>query len=274
MVHLQGGKEYFGAILGKADEPQTEVEGPAVTGNFYPLLGADPGAIDGISYDTVAQSRKLEEFLESPQTPDLFKSVTITFRQEDGTNVEVKLTPGQALPESKIPALPQKTGCTASWEGLQDTDLGYVIHDMTFDALYTPHNGAIQSQQLRDGTPLLLAEGDFPDGSVLTAEEGNAGSYLETWYLTVPEGTTKLRLRLPRDMAAEDMKLLTDASGTWEEVPFTGDGSYLVFDAEPGTYSCALAQSDSISPLWLVLPALLILAAALFLINRRKKATA
>jgi AraC-like DNA-binding protein len=110
MVRLQGAKETYGAILGTAEEPQQELEGPPITGNFYPLLGSDPGAIDAISYDTVAQSHTLEEFLANPETPEVFKSVKLTFLQEDGTALEVKLTPGQALPPEKIPAIAEKSG--------------------------------------------------------------------------------------------------------------------------------------------------------------------
>lgn len=252
MVQIRNAAEKQGAILGEAAESRTQEEEVPISGNIYPKLIRDMGAIDGISYSGLAEGMELDAFLSLQNLLDMFRKVTVQFVFEDGATKQVELHPGSSLSANRIPTIPEKDGFTAKWDGLDEADLSNVVYDLIFDAVYIPYSTTIQSKLTREnGLPIVLAEGAFTENVAVTLEESEAGPklpekeiLLEAWNIQIPEGVDTIRFLLPDGVDAADLKLLIqDADGTWRDKAFTMDGSYLVFTLSHGETAIALAKT-------------------------------
>ena len=250
-VRLTDGKEKLGSILGYVQEPQTDIEDP-VSGNLYLRDDVDYGAIDGISYSGLAEAMDFDAFMALEDLPELFKKVTIRFVLEDGTAKEITLPSGGKLEAGKIPEIPEKNGFMARWAGLAETDVTNILFDMTFEAQYTAYHATIQSPETREnGRPILLAEGAFTDHAAVSIVETEGSpvldqneQLLEVWELTLSEAAETARFLLPENVDAGSVKLqMLDDSGSWNEISFTQDGSYLVFDLPQSQATIALVQT-------------------------------
>ena len=237
-IKLLAGSERLGGILGYAE--QTDQEKPILENHYLPI-DRDPGAIDGISYEGLAQPVALETFLATEDLPQVFREVTIRFVFEDTTFQEISLVPGQSLSAGQIPAVPQKESHAGYWEGLEDAALDYILFDMTFHAAYTPYQSTIESSQtLESGLPLALAEGIFSEDATLDIISADHQPVLEksqqllaAWTLTLNEQADTLRVHLPEGFDVEHGNLLICTSdGSWTPVSFSQKGSYGIFSTE------------------------------------------
>lgn len=274
MVRLTG-KEATGAILGSAEDRSQ------VTGNYYLPAGTDTGAIDGISYDGCAQPLTPENFLTLESLPELFETNTVTFCFPDGTQQVITVPQGSSLDSTQIPQVPAQDGSTGVWVGTNDEVLDNILFDSLFQVSYTSRPITLASDALREnGQPVLLAQGSFLPGSRLTAEEirldDRMEACLEAWQVTLPEDTTELRYLLPANCHSDNVILrLQNAEGDWYDVPFSTDGSYLVFSVQGGETGLQLVNAPA-DYTWLMIGSagILVLAAAMaaiLLIQRKKK---
>lgn len=283
-VKLVDGKEKLGAILGFAEESNSDEEEP-VSGNFYLPVDADLGAIDGISYSGLAESMELDVFLGIENLPSVFQTVTIRFVFENGRIVDIPVAPGEELHASKIPEVPEKEGYTGVWDGLENTDLSSILFDMTFEAVYTAYSRAIESEQTRDnGLPIVLLEGSFTDKATVSVAASDAAPVLtgkevllESWSVHMSENGSAAHFLLPDGTDAGSLKLyLCNSDGQWREASFSQDGSYLVFSIGPGDTGFAIADDrDSGYALYaavIVILAAVIMAAAVLIRKKRKRA--
>ena len=280
MVMLENVKEKGGAILGEATQSDTQDEEMPVSGNFYPVVAQDIGAIDGISYSGIAEPMTLEAFLDVENLPEIFRTVTLLFRFEDGTERRVSVQPGGKLAENRIPEIPEKRGYTARWEGLDQVDLEHLVFNMTFEAVYISHRATIQSQQTREnGLPLLLLEGVFPEQATVSVSASDeiptlaqGKNLLECWKITATQQGRAARFLLPENVDAEKVTLLIcDLEGIWEITPHHVDGSYLVFDTDQTITAIALVEMpQSYLHLWVIGGCALVLALAVILVSRKK----
>lgn len=272
------GTEKLGGVVGYA---QTLDE---ITGNYYLSTDADPGAVDGISYDGCAQPLDADSFLALEGLDPLFGRITVLFRFADGTIEPVILEYGQSLSDADIPAIAEKEGYMAYWEGLHRDSLHF---DTEFTAVYSSRIAVIQSAETDKGMPLLLAEGSFtPDASVALSKTDATVSLeknqtlLETQAFTVSEsaGPVTIRYRLPEDCDGEGVQvLLLEGSGSWKPVDSYIQDSYAVFPAAVGENHMALIQTSpfpaAIVGLILLILALVVIAIILGTKGRKKKAT-
>ena len=244
------GTERTGAILGFAEESNSD---NPIQDNFYFPVANDPGAIDGTSYAGQAEPLERTEFLALENLPELFQYVTITFFFEDRTAQTHSISLGDGLEASVIPAVPQKTGFSGVWNGLEGTDLATVYFDQSFHLVYTSHDTVIQSAAARGKRPVLLVQGDFApnatvtifnceDAPVLTEEE----LLLEIQQFAVTDYTaiTTGRFLITSGHEKEILTLYVRNDGVWKAVPYTIDGSYLVFGLTPGDDAIALSQTE------------------------------
>ncbi len=282
MVALTG-SERIGAILGSAEENNTDQAQP-IHDNLYVCVGEDPGAIDGISYNTLAQPMELDAFLALADLPELFKTVNVTFVFEDGTTQVVSLAPGSALEQENIPQIPAKEGFAGQWMGLEDADTDNILFDLTFEAAYTSYGSVIQSSENRDGRPILLVQGDFAPNAAVVMEKPESDpilqegeTLLESWQFAVTEceHTTAARYLLPDDADTDRLQLYVRGSdGTWRRAAHTVDGSYIVFSLESGDDAVALVQRQSQNISWMLIAAgvaVVGVAVALAVIIRKRK---
>lgn len=274
MVQLEAGEKQ-GAVLGYAESLEN------LSGNFYLPIRKDPGGVDGISYDGKGQALEKAAFLELDGLNKMFRTVTVQFIFEDGTEKTVFLTPGEKLKESKIPQIPEKKGYTARWAGLESLEIAF---DTVYRVEYTPLSTVLQSSKCREnGRPVLLTEGLFPPESVIRADASEGapkaeGVLLEALSIAVPETGENVTLRYqPPAAAGEELVLyLRAGEGDWQAIPFGTDGSYLVFAAPGGELSLALFGLERGKLPWAVIlaAAVAVAALAMWLLCRRKKAKA
>ena len=251
LVRLTGATEKQGGILGYAEDPQADVEDP-IRGNYYLQPEEDYGAVDGISYAGLAESMAFDDFMALEALPELFKTVTVRFVFDDGTETLTELASGGRLNPGSIPQIPEKAGYMSQWEGLADADLSNILFDLTFEARYTAYHATIQSRETdTSGRPVLLVEGSFTDEATASVTDSEAAPtlgekerLLDAWEITLSEAGTNARLLLPEGADAEALKLLLcEESGAWSEVSFTQNGSYLVFALSQTQAQVALVQS-------------------------------
>ena len=109
---------------------------------------------------------------------------------------------------------------------------------------------ARSTEKTADGKPILLAEGNFGEQETVellpfeNIPEKN--KVQQVW--TLPDfGSTRetvIHLAIPEDINQKDAEVLVcRADGTWEQVPSTVDGSYLVFSVSPEDRAAAVYES-------------------------------
>lgn len=149
---------------------------------------------------------------------------------------------GSQIKPEDLPRAPEKDGFYYQWE---DKDLSFVDRNMTIEAVYQPWLTVLSSDQEKQ--PLLLAEGRFYPGTVLTAhweekpEKELRASLPEAWKNAgalvyeakqdpVPEGSVTLHFKYQVGDGAVTVGIL-NPDGTVEKAEAVKDGGYLVFDA-------------------------------------------
>lgn len=281
-IKLLSGREKLGAILGWAEEADSNEEAP-ITGNYYLCVEDDYGAIDGISYAGLAQSQDLETFLAAELLPSEFQTVTVRFLFEDGSITQVPVALGGQLDAAQIPDIPRKDGCSGVWTGLDTAELTNLMFDRTYEVTYTAYSATIESDQKREnGLPILLLEGSFTQSAALQVEASDAApeldekdSLLEVWSLITNEPGTVARFLLPEGTDTEQLKLLVgNESGAWREAEFDQDGSYLVFQLNEADEVLALVQGSADYTQWIIggcAAGVVLLAVVLIIVNIRKK---
>lgn len=254
MTHLSGSEE-VGAILGIRAEDISGQEQP-ISGNYYLNIAQDPGAIDGVSYDGLAQPLEEQAFFALEDLPELFGTVTVTFLAEGEPLRQITVATGGALAASRIPAVPEKPGFEGEWEGLAQADLSHILFDRTFEAVYTGYSATLQSGAVREnGLPVLLVQGQFPADAAVEASESDAApeleageTLLESWSLSLPEAgqTEAARLQLPETYDGDTVSVrVRGGDGAWRTVESSVNGSYLVFGLAEGDDTVALVQTPS-----------------------------
>lgn len=259
VVELVSGSEKTGAVLGQQKTNYTEEKTP-VANNFYLVVKQDAGAIDGISYAGLAEPAEQEAFLQLEALPEQFQTSTLTFLEDDGTNRSVTVPLGQALEETDIPTILDKNGHTGRWDGLEELDLAHIYFDQTFTVSYEAYLSTVRSQEVRkDGGPILLAEGTFCQKDTIRMEEMQEGApnlaenqtLLENWKIpTISNGViTQLRVACPEEEPIQRIQILVQhGDGSWEAVPATVNGSYLVFAVEKTDTAFSLVKNPAPIP--------------------------
>lgn len=279
MVCIEDGTEYVGAVLGTRKDGNQDEETP-VAGNCYLPVDVDLGAIDGISYSTVAEPAVLADFLAMEKLPELFRTAEICFRYENGGESRFRVVPGEAFPEEKIPVLPEKEGFLACWAGLEEADLRNVLFDLTFEAEYTAFEGVLSSGG-EQGKPLILLQGGFTSDAVLETadwtdevplEKGQTLLKAKSFTVRDARYLTKLRWCIYDWEADEQILLIRGKDGSWRQAETEQDGSYLVAELLEGDN--AVAQVQKLGIHWAipaaVIASLAVLVAIIVKMRKRK----
>ena len=285
MVVLSG-SENLGAVLGRMEQTQSDTQQP-VSNNLYVCIGEDPGAIDGISYDALAQPMAFDAFFAQEDLPELFRSVTVSFVFEDGSRQTVTLAPGESLALEDVPPVPEKTGYEGHWNGLTQEALENITFDKEFTVSYISHDTVIQSADRRDGRPLMLLQGDFLPGAEMSVASldkkpslAEDQIFLEAWQFSASgaDHITAARFLYAGETHTDRLHVFVlSSAGVWREADHSIDGSYVVFPVESGDLGFALVETVPEEIPWHLVgagcAAVLLLAAIAFFIgkNRKKK---
>lgn len=250
MVDILETKEKSGGILGIREKPQDEEIPEPVKNNIYMTLRKDPGGIDGVSFQGMAQPLSPQAFQHLEALPEAFRQVTLSFRQPNRSQVSMNLPIGSVLKIQDLPEVPEKEGYTAQWEGADEIIGSRIYFDKVFAPQYTPYEMTLRSIQVREnGRPVLLAEGSFQnpqqlDLKSLSPDRIDGNSFLEAWELPAfsREEAATLRLQIPENTDPDLLQVwICSKDGIWEETPSIADASYLVFSADPSDSAIALS---------------------------------
>lgn len=284
MVRLTADEKY-GLVLGYAQEkPDLNDEEGKVRGNFYLLVDGDLGAVDRISYEGCAQSLQQDLFFALPMLDPVFRTVSVRFVFEDGTSEVVRITPGRALNEDKIPEIPEKYGSTAYWDGLSDIDVSCVRFDTVVYAKYEEQTSVFESDDRAGVLPLVLVQGLFGDergivlGELSSVPSDDKGEFIVGRTFEVSGGKAE-KLRCYIGEGFEDAVLtvyVTDVSGAVRTENAAVEGSYVTFAVSENDASFAVfCQPESyVLEIALGAGAAVIIALIIVLAVRKKKKSA
>ncbi len=249
------GKNYIGGIVGRANivtdsytltaiDTASERAGAvcgAYTGEIrenYFVVTADSttyGGIDGISYSGKAEPISYEQLLTKSGNVALFSDTVVTF-VKDGETVKVLHVPfGGAVDADEIPTIANEDGKYWVWNAFDRTA---VYANLTVEGAYRAPLTTIYTEE---EIPLFLVEGQFYTEQKLTAMEWTpdfAALGMEdeiescaAYRLFVNDYENDLLVRM-RHGGSGKLWLLRD--GRLEKLPFTVDGTYIVFTIPNG----------------------------------------
>lgn len=225
IIQLHSAAEKSGAILGSMEDAVLER-------NYYLPVGDDPGAVDGISYDTMAQPLSEEDFFALETLPNSLETVSVTFLFDDGTVKNLSLPYGSILKERSIPDVPVKESAETVWVGPVSPG-ERVLFDATFTLEHTSHLVTLESDLVsaETGHPVFLLQGAFKQGSSLSAAAVEYSGAVAAWTVVLPESKEAMTLRclIPSGYNADRLQLMLHNGAEWEPAAFRVDGSYLVF---------------------------------------------
>ena len=270
MVIIDNAAEQLGAIAGYVEDP---LDG-SVTGNTFVDEGV--AGIDSVSYKNIAEPLSYADFAAQENLPSDFASICVRFVTEDDTLVQQYYIPyGSDFPTDLLPPVPNHTGQYGSWE---DVDLKNMTFDATIHAEYSDMNTVCQSQEKRDGRPIVLVEGSFDTTDELMLHEVDdapaaLGVLVEAWGLELPADTGHtLRYMPPETTDNTELWVKTDAG--WQQAETSVDGSYLTCTAPAGTTEFAAVKLPASKvPLAAAAygAAAALLLVILFIVRKRKK---
>ncbi len=270
ITQLSGTAEKSGAILGT-------MENAALERNFYLPVSTDPGAVDGISYDTMAQPLSEDAFFALEALSSSLETVSLTFVFDDGTTKNHSLPYGSILKERLIPDIPVKENAETIWVG--PVAVGErIVFDTTFTLEHTPHLTTLESDLISAASlPVFLVQGTFTQGATLSAATREYSGSVAAWTITLPESQCPMTLRcmLPEGYSGDQLQLMLHTGAGWQEADFRVEGRYLVFQISDDLDSVRLdVLSKDYSP-YLLGGTLLIIAIAVIVlitaIARKKK---
>ena len=270
IVIIDNAAEQLGAIAGYVEAP---LDG-SVTGNTFVDEGV--AGIDSVSYKNIAEPLSYADFAAQENLPSDFASICVRFVTEDDTLVQQYYIPyGSDFPTDQLPPVPNHTGQYGSWE---DVDLKSMTFDATIHAEYSDMNTVRQSQEKRDGRPIVLVEGSFDTTDELMLHEVDdapaaLGVLVEAWGLELPADTGHtLRYMPPETTDNTELWVKTDAG--WQQAETSVDGSYLTCTAPAGTTEFAAVKIPASKvPLAAAAygAAAALLLVILFIVRKRKK---
>lgn len=280
LVNLNGSENCVGTIAGELTE-----EGSA-SDNFF--VHETEAGIDGISYQGKAEGMTYDEFMARGGIPAEFSSFAVTFTANGEIIKAITFAYGASIDESQIPECPAVEGNYGKWP---DYDYSHLTFDVEIKAEYSTSASVIAGDLYSDdsSTPVVLAEGIFDPATDVhvseTAAEGptlpGSQSLLMKYDVEISNDTLDsetdpsitLRVHVPDSSGSYNVYLYRD--GAWNNVSYTRDGSYLVFNSPDRDVRFAVASGQRSVLLYILL--VLIVAAAVVTVIRvlqRRKATA
>lgn len=276
IVTVDKGSEYVGAIAGNAD-----VGSGRVRGNVFVDTGT--AGVDGISYESCAQSVRFDDLRTRSDLPAELVSFTLTLRADDKIVDILPFQYGEDLALLKLPDVPEKDGYYGVWPKF---DVSGKLSDLSIDAVYTKWVTVVASAETSGNLSLALCDGQFTDDAALHVTKSS---------LTPPESiaadvedTSVYEITLTgSDVAETDsvpLRLLCRGdlgtvwlyeNGVWQEVDATQSGHYLLLTMQGTSGTFCVRSTDAGHLCQLVIPIFaglgVILIVLLVLQKRRKR---
>lgn len=275
LVEITDYEQFAGAVSGAN-------AGTFVNNRF---VSDELAAIDRVSYEGKAAPENYDQMMRSGDLPMQFRWFTLEFIADDEVVSSNEFQYGSSYDTSLIPAIPAKEGMYGVWDVTDYSDLRF---DTTVTAQYFPYVTSLAADVKReDGRNAFLAEGNFVDGDVLTAQavvlpfqnrpgdvigamENIDGEVLEQWQVNIPENASEEnRVRyLPSEEADTDsLEVYLLGENGWEKTECETIGSYLCFSAPEGTSTVTVIEKSDIWWLW-ILAAIALIVLVIYLARR------
>lgn len=279
LVNLNSTGNCVGTIAG-------ELTGDGTAEDNYFVHETEAG-IDGISYEGRAQGMRYDDFMKRDGIPAEFSSFTVTFSANGEIVKNITFAYGASIDESQIPECPAVEGNYGKWP---DYDYSHLTFDVEIKAEYTSSASVIAGDLYSDDsrTPVVLAEGIFDPATDVHVEESasegptlNGNQKLLMKYDveisndtldSASDPSIAVRVYAPENSGSYNVYLYQD--GAWNNVSYTRDGSYLVFNSGERDLRFAVSHAQH-SALFYILLLLIVAAVAVTvvrLVQRRKKA--
>ena len=248
LVNLSARENCLGTIAGDLD-----ADGSAV-GNVY--VHDSLSAIDGISYQGMAEERTYRDFMAQENVPAEFSSFTATFTANGEIVKTITFGYGGSIDESEIPECPVVEGNYGRWPEMNYKNLTF---DLDVKAIYSSSAAVVEGDLYADDTdtPLVLVQGVFdPSASVHVAEsttpapELPGNQTLEMQYdvevlndqpVSGDDAAVNVRVYAPEGTHT----VYAYRDGEWTKVDASRDGSYLVFESPDRDVTFAVAKGGS-----------------------------
>lgn len=245
LVNLSARDNCLGTIAGDLD-----AEGVA-TGNVY--VHDSLSAVDGISYQGIAEERTYSDFMAQENVPAEFSSFTATFSANGEIVKTITFGYGGSIDESEIPECPPVDGNYGRWPEMNYKNLTF---DLDIKAIYSSSAAVVEGDLYADDTdtPLVLVQGVFdPAASVHVAESKTPapdlpkGQDLEMQYdvevlgdqpVSGEDAAVNVRVYAPEGTHT----IYAYRDGEWNKVDASRDGSYLVFQSPDRDVTFAVAK--------------------------------
>lgn len=282
--------ECVGSIAG-------QVENQGILYDNYYVKGSI-GGIDGIGYQGGAAPLSYEEFCKVENMPEEFSKFTIIFMADGMEIASYQCGYGEAMPESGIPAVPEKEGYYGAWP---DFDFSCITRSRVLEAQYEKWISSLRSmQESEGGKPILLVEGSFlPEHELhmeVLSEKSGSAEMISAGNALGKDGTT-IRFSIEKqaveglgDMEsvvyAEPVQVrvfcenpkktavwVQDETGAYVRAETRVMGSYLTFPMEKaGTFRLTTEKNyATLIGVAVGICVILILPAAVFLAKKGKK---
>lgn len=262
LVDIAEADQFSGAIAGGQDG--------TFRGNLF--VSDTLRGIDRLSRAGQAEPVSFATLIAQDGTPDGFRQLTVTFKDEDHVLSKLKVDYGASVSPADYPELPTKDGNYSQWSS---ASLESLHLDTVVSVVYTPYVQALRSPAMREGgRPVFFVEGRFTDSDVLAAVQSESltgpGNTVEQWDLTLPTDASETHTvrYLPED-SGKSYKIYRLENGSWQQLSTDTMGSYLTFEVSGTDATIAVVRSGF--PVWVVI----VLGAAavvvvLLLVKRRK----
>ena len=241
MVQISQGNYNLGSIAGNVSSDA------AISSNYF-VEGGFAG-IDGVSYEGKAQPLSYEDFMASPDLPDIFNNIYLTFTADEKPVAVVTLNYGGTFHSDSLPQVPEKEGFIGSWPDFDHTS---VTFDQTIEAIYTEYITTLESRQFIGERAIVLIEGMFAPEDTFTLTQidskPEAASFKsECWEISISStwnGPYMIRYLVPSHMEHPQIEVLEKES--WKKPQVETDGSYLIFysDTPDFTFRCIDAPAE------------------------------
>lgn len=234
-VVIEEGTERIGAVAGYSG-----FEGEIKNNTF---VDGGIGAVDGISYSSIAYPVPYDKMIASENVPKEFRTLELTFISENEIVKVVPVEYGESLTAADIPDVPEKGGNFGKWE---EFDYENITFSAEINAVYEKFITALESAEKRDsGLPIFVAEGNFTSGDSITIAENGSSEGFESWNITLPnDGTESHRVRFLTSIKPSQALVTVTENGVQRTAEAEIDGKYLVVEISGNSAVITVSEMD------------------------------
>lgn len=240
LIQIDKYNSFIGAIAGEVYEESIIERNYFVSDTLH--------GIDSVSYVGSAEPIEYEDLISDHNAAEVFEVFELSFIRDGRLVKLVNFDYGDSIARSDIPDIPTKDGYYGRWEDFDNRKLTF---DREVHAEYVPYISILESEEERDGLPIVMVEGSFREDDFLniTSNENPQEDELppiEQWQVNIPsnEDFNTIRYLPPGSNRNLEVYVLSDEH--WIKTDSQWDGKYLVFDVEDSSTTFRLVHGEPV----------------------------